>query len=102
MGAVGKSRNTDLIESIFGEKVDVNEGKLWSTIQDIDANHPMKVAGRGWFDLAWRRYVAKQTYREIGEMYGVSTSRVVQMDAKLLRLLRHPSRTQVYRRIGWD
>jgi len=93
------ARNTDLVESIYGEKgVAVNEHALWVVIQELDRAHPMKVEGRGWFDFAMRRFTHKQTRREIGEAYGVHPTRARQLEAKLCRLLRHPSRTSRYER----
>ncbi len=99
MGKIGLSRNTDIVEGIYGEPGHrVNEHYLWVVIQSIDRDHPMRVEGRFWFDLAWRRFVAKKTHREIGEVYGVSPSRIRQLEAKLLRILRHPSRRRIYER----
>ena len=101
-GMTGRpARNTDLVERIYGEKgVAVNEHAVWVIIQELDSVHPMKVEGRGWFDLAMRRFTHKQTHREIGEAYRVHPTRIRQLEAKLLRLLRHPSRTSRYERFA--
>lgn len=93
------ARNTDIIGGIYGENPRaVNEHALWVVIQELDRSHPMKVEGRSWFDLAMRRFTHKQTRRAIGEAYGVHETRITQLEAKLFRLLRHPTRTIRYER----
>lgn len=45
-------------------------------------------------DIIIKRFVNKLTYKEAGDLYGVTRERIRQVEAKALRKLRHPQRSK--------
>lgn len=45
-------------------------------------------------DIIIKRFVNKLTYKEAGDLYGVTRERIRQIEAKALRKLRHPQRSK--------
>lgn len=45
-------------------------------------------------DIIIKRFMSKLTYKEIGDLFGVTKERMRQVEAKALRKLRHPNRSK--------
>lgn len=82
----------DIGASIFGkgweEDYDIDHDKLAEVVAALPTTRLR--------DVIQRRFVQKQTLQEIGLDWGSTRERVRQFEAKALRYLRHPSRTNVY------
>ena len=81
---------TDLVRAIYGEcEPPVDEAALWRRVDELSARYP-----RGRVDfhrMMALRYRDHQSRRAIAELFGVHQSRIQQIEAKMLRLLRHPA-----------
>lgn len=59
--------------------------------------HALEIRGERNADLLLSTLVCEETLQSAGSRYGIQRARVFQIKAKMLRLLRHPSRTRFYR-----
>lgn len=99
----GHVRHTDLIPAIYGHEDDpdwtppvIDEVALWQRIEDLGARYTRGRANV--YRVMVLRYREHEPRRAIAELFGVHQSRIAQIEAKMLRLLRHPASRAVYER----
>lgn len=83
-------KHRELVKEILGRGTyrRVNFKALWDFIQRVKYKHTQEVMGN--------LYIAHMTLRECAEELGVTPERVRQVEAKTLRMLRHPACRRVY------
>ena len=102
----GRSRHTDLIPAIYGKEDNpdwpvppIDEVALWQRIEDLGARYS---ATADYHRVMVLRYREHEPRRTIAELFGVSQSRIAQIEAKMLRLLRHPASRVKFERAHTD
>lgn len=78
------------IEDGITRELDAEEMKreLWIAVDDLPGNLP---------DVIQRRYINRQTQKEISESLGVHISRIGQIERQALRILRRPENARKFR-----
>ena len=99
----GHVRHTDLIPAIYGHEDDpdwkaphIDEVAMWQRIEDLGARYTRGRAN--FYRVMVLRYREHEPRRAIADLFGVHQSRIAQIEAKMLRLLRHPASRAVYER----
>ena len=99
----GHVRHTDLLAAIYGHEDDpnwtppeVDEVALWQRIEDLGARYARGRAN--FYRVMVLRYREHEPRRTIAELFGVHQSRIAHIEAKMLRLLRHPASRAAFER----